>query len=81
MEVHSLIKSIVNDSSQVANLIDPRKRRKEETVEHYTFRKERGERIREIFSDIPIEKILNRELRDSIEHFDERLDNLVHRVS
>ena len=81
MEVHSLIKSIVNDSSQVANLIDPREKRKEETVEHYTFRKERGERIREIFSDIPIEKILNRELRDSIEHFDERLDNLVHRVS
>ncbi len=81
LEVHSLIKSIVNDSSHVANLIDPREKRKVETVEHYTFRKERGEHLKEIFNGVSVEKILNRELRDSIEHFDERLDNLVHSVS
>ena len=81
VEVHSLIKSIVNDSSHVANLIDPRERRKDEPIEHYIFRKERGKHLREIFNSISIEKILNRNLRDSIEHFDERLDNLVQSVS
>lgn len=81
MEVHSLIKSIVSDSSQVANLIDPRKKRKDETLEHYTFRKRRGEHLMKIFNGIPIEIILNRELRNSMEHFDERLDNLVHKIS
>ncbi len=81
MKVHSLIKSIINDSSQVANLVDPHKKRKDETSEHYIFRKERGENLRRIFIGIQIEQMLNRKLRDSIEHFDERLDSLVHSIS
>jgi hypothetical protein len=81
MEAHSLIKSIVSDASHVANLIDPGKKRKEETPGHYFFRKERGERLRKIFNSVKIEQILNRELRNSIEHLDERLDDLVHRIS
>ena len=81
IEAHSLIKLIITNSSHVANLIDPRTKKKDENEERYQFRKERGEFLKKIFNVIVIEEILQRELRDSIEHFDERLDNLVHSVS
>jgi hypothetical protein len=81
LEVHSLIKSIVNDSSHLANLIDPSTKKKDESEEHYKFWKERGEYLRKIFDGIVVEEILQKKLRNSIEHFDEKLDNLVHLVS
>ncbi len=80
-ESHSLIKSIVDDSAEVANLIQPRGKRKDESVEKYLFRKHRGEYLSNIFKNAMISEMLDHKLRDSIEHFDERLDRLTHDVS
>jgi hypothetical protein len=81
LESSSLVKSIIDDSAEVANLIQPRRKRKDETAESYLFRKHRGEYLSHIFKDITITEMLNRNVRDSIEHFDERLDRLIHTVS
>lgn len=81
MEIHSLIKSIVSDASQVAYLIEPRQARKNEPEHSSIFRKKRGEYLKNLFKKIEIKEITDRKLRDSIEHFDERLDNLVYTVS
>jgi hypothetical protein len=81
MQVHSIIKSIVSDSSQVSYLIEPRSPAKNEMEQKYVFRKERGEFLKNIFKDIEIKEMTDRKLRDSIEHFDERLDNLVHTIA
>ena len=81
LEVHSLIKSIVDDSTQVANLIQPHERRKDEPAEKYAYRKHRGEYLANLFRNITISEMLDHKLRDSIEHFDERLDRLAHTTS
>lgn len=80
-EAHSLIKSIVNNAAQVANLIDPRPKMRDEDKARYEFRKKRGDRLKGIFNGINVKIMLDRTLRNSIEHFDERLDNLVRKVS
>ena len=81
LESNSLIKSIVDDSAEVANLIQPRKKGKHEPLERYLFRKHRGEYLLNIFKNVTISEILDHKLRDSIEHFDERLDRLTHDIS
>lgn len=81
LESSSLVKSIVDDSAEIANLIQPRQRRKDEPIEKYLFRKHRGEYLFNIFKDITISEMLNRRIRDSLEHFDERLDHLTRDVS
>ena len=81
LESNSLIKSIVDDSAEVANLIQPRKKGKHEPLERYLFRKHRGEYLLNIFKNVTISEILDHKLRDSLEHFDERLDHLTRDVS
>ena len=81
LESNSLIKSIVDDSAEVANLIQPRERRKDEPTEKYLFRKHRGEYLFNFFKDVAISEILNHKIRDSIEHFDKKLDRLTHDIS
>lgn len=81
LESGSLVKSIVDDSAEVANLIQPRKRRKDEPMERYLFRKHRGEYLSNLFKNVTTSEILDRKVRDSIEHFDERVDRLTYDIS
>ncbi|MDG6928323.1 MAG: hypothetical protein JRN10_08430 [Nitrososphaerota archaeon] len=81
MESHSLIKSIVDDSTEVANLIRPHEKLKDEPNEKYLFRKHRGEYLSNLFNGVAITELLKHDLRNSLAHFDEKLDSLTHEIS
>lgn len=81
MEAFSLIKSIVDDSAQVANLISPSPQRKNEPEAKGVYRIERAKYLRGLIGEKLPAEILRQDVRDSLEHFDERLDRLTHRVS
>lgn len=75
-EIHSLIKSVIDESTQVKNLLKPRAHIGDESDDEYRYRKERGEQLSGLFRDIDLTEILRDDVRNSMEHFDERLDKL-----
>ncbi len=75
-EIHSLIKSVIDEAAQFKNFLRPRGKMSNESEEEYRFRLERGKVLSSLFSSVDLNEILRDDVRNSMEHFDERLDKL-----
>ena len=75
-EIHSLIKSVIDEAAQLKNMLMPRERIGGESEEERRFRKERGALLTSLFNSIDVYEILRDDVRNAMEHFDERLDRL-----
>ncbi len=74
LKTMSIVKSIVDDTFQLKNILWPRGAIKTEKQQTKEFRNKRGSTIRKIFDDLDLSEIKNENIRNSLEHFDERLD-------
>lgn len=74
-ELHSLIASILSDAANLKKLIiTPNTRLNAESGSQFRLRKMRAATLKETIKEIPLTEILNSKVRNTLEHFDEYLD-------
>lgn len=74
-ELHSVIASILADAANIKKMIiTPSMKLNGESGEQSRLRKERAKRLKELIGDIELKEILNHKVRNTLEHFDEYLD-------
>lgn len=74
-ELHSLIASILSDAANLKKLVvTPHTRLGGETGRLYRLRKARAAALREAIDGIQLVELLNSKIRNTLEHFDEYLD-------
>jgi hypothetical protein len=76
IEIHSLIKAVIDESAQLKRMLEPRKTLNGETEDQREFREQRGQSLSNLFRSIDISEIMKDDVRNAMEHFDERLDKL-----
>ncbi|PYB68365.1 hypothetical protein DMB44_04825 [Thermoplasma sp. Kam2015] len=76
MEIHSLIKVVIDEVTQLKNMLQPRKAISGEDENQRKFRDQRGQSLSDIFRSIDISEIMKNDVRNAMEQFDERLDRL-----
>lgn len=73
--LHSRINSVLIYATNIKNLIyTPKDKKKKESVKKYNMRKARAELFEGILSGLSIKEIKNNKVRNTLEHFDEYLD-------
>lgn len=73
-EITELVLGILSNAANIKKLMTPSQRKNKEPAWTYTFRVERSNMIKEFVSDLDISEIMNSSVRNSLEHFDEYLD-------
>jgi len=74
-EIHSIIASLLSNASNIKKLIDtPTGKLRGESSAQAKLRKERAEILNEKIQSIELTEILNQKIRNTLEHFDEYLD-------
>ena len=74
-DLHSLIASLLSDAANLKKLlITPNTRLNGESGRRFRLRKARAAALREVVSRISLAEILNPKVRNTLEHFDEYLD-------
>ena len=74
-EIHSTIASLLSDASNIKKLIDtPTGKLRGESSAQAKLRKERAEMLNAKIKSIELSEILNHKIRNTLEHFDEYLD-------
>ena len=74
-ELHSLIASILSDAANLRKLVvTPHTRLNGESGQQFRLRKARAAALREAIKDIELVELLNSKVRNTLEHFDEYLD-------
>lgn len=74
-ELHSVIASILADAANIKKmLVTPSAKMNGESGGQSRLRKERAKRLKDLISDIELKEILNHKVRNTLEHFDEYLD-------
>jgi hypothetical protein len=73
--LHSIIASLLSDASNIRKLIiTPDIKLKGESSSQFKLRKERANVLQEKIKSIELTEILNHKIRNTLEHFDEYLD-------
>jgi len=82
IEPHEIISSILNNASRLEKLFVIANQRDKETQSEYDFRRERGQLLRKIFlsKQRGVRELFKTSARNSIEHFDERIDVLMNKL-
>lgn len=81
-ELHAHIVSVLVNAANLKKLVyTGEKRYKNESVEVFRLRQKRSRVLRESLSGLKLEEILNNKVRNSLEHFDEYLDENIVRLS
>lgn len=75
-EVFTRISSIQVHSANIKKILFPTPRKKSEAEYKYTYRVNRTDEIQKYFDLDKISEIRNSDVRNSLEHYDERLDNI-----
>ncbi|GAB2880065.1 hypothetical protein GCM10027277_56610 [Pseudoduganella ginsengisoli] len=74
-ELHSLIASILSDAANLKKLlITASARLNGKSGRQYRLRKARAAALRALTSNVPLKEMLNAKVRNTLEHFDEYLD-------
>ena len=74
-EVHGLIASILSNAANIKKLLDTRaSQRKHESKIAYAMRQRRSKALSDILNGIELEFLLESKVRNTLEHFDEYLD-------
>lgn len=74
-ELHSLIASILSDAANLRKLVvTPHTRLSGETGRQFRLRKARAAALHEVIKGIQLVELLNSKVRNTLEHFDEYLD-------
>ena len=74
-EVHGLIASLLSNAANIKKLLDTRvSRKKGENKTAYAMRQRRSKALRDILNGIELEFLLDSKVRNTLEHFDEYLD-------
>lgn len=74
-ELHSKIASVLSDAANIKKLIvTPGVKLKGENGARFKLRKERGQQLSHIVAPLNLREILNHKVRNTLEHFDEYLD-------
>lgn len=73
-EITDLILGILSNAANIKKMMLPAGRGKGETAWAYTFRVDRCNLIKHFLHDIDTSEIMNSKVRNSLEHFDEYLD-------
>ncbi len=76
-EIHSNIIYILINSANIKKLLytSPHKR-KDESKKQFEYRINRSKDLQKLFAEIDISEIKNSKVRNSLEHFDEKLDDI-----
>ncbi len=81
-DTHNKITSLLNDAAGISRLIStPQKKGKGENDSSFALRVERARSIELFLGSIEISEIRNRKVRNSVEHFDEYLDDINYKFS
>lgn len=81
-EIHALIVAVLMNAAHIRKLLYTSETRyKNESVSVYKLRQQRSKILRRALSGIKLEEILNHKLRNSLEHFDEYLDENIVRLT
>jgi len=74
-ELHSLIASVLSDAANIKKLITtPSAKLRNESGVQTRLRKERARTLKALFNSIALNEILKHKVRNTLEHFDEYLD-------
>lgn len=74
-ELHSVIASILSDAANIKKLIiTPDSLGRNEPRYQFKLRKERARRLKDALNSVVLVEILNHKVRNTLEHFDEYLD-------
>ncbi|MDD2789159.1 MAG: hypothetical protein PHU40_00670 [Sulfurimonas sp.] len=74
-EIHSIIASLLSDASNIKKLIDtPMGKLRGESSTQAKLRKERAELLNKNIKSVELTEMLNHKIRNTLEHFDEYLD-------
>lgn len=73
-EIHSVIASLLSDAANLRKLIVEDAKRRSESEQQYKRRKKRVNALNEIISGIKLNEIKGTKVRNTLEHFDEYLD-------
>jgi len=74
LKLHTNISVALIASANLRKLVEPSQRRKSETAVSHSFRQRRAKTLRSILDGVPMDELLNSKVRNSLEHFDEYLD-------
>ncbi|BCU61222.1 hypothetical protein KLVA_33810 [Klebsiella variicola] len=75
-EITDLVLGILSNAANIKKLMSPSPRKNKEPAWNYTFRVDRSNMIKKFVSDLDTSEIMNSAVRNSLEHFDEYLDEL-----
>lgn len=74
-ELHSLIASILSDAANIKKIIiTPSSKLNGESGAQSRLRKERAKKLKDALGSVELKEILNHKVRNTLEHFDEYLD-------
>ncbi|MFM1691779.1 hypothetical protein [Aeromonas salmonicida] len=74
-DLHSLIASLLSDATNLKKLVvTPDTRLKGESGPRFRLRKARASELKKVIAGIELTEMLNAKIRNSLEHFDEYLD-------
>lgn len=81
-DLHSLIASILSDAANIKKMIvTPSAKLNGESGAQTRLRKERARRIKEALNAVELDEMLNHKVRNTLEHFDEYLDEVNIKIS
>jgi hypothetical protein len=81
-ELHSTIASILSDAANIKKLIRTSiAKQNGENGERFKLRKERARELSQTLGSLPLDELLNHKVRNTLEHFDEYLDEANYNIS
>ncbi|GAB1259007.1 hypothetical protein [Aurantivibrio plasticivorans] len=81
-DLHSTISSILTDAANIKKfLVTPSVKLNGESGPQFRLRKERAKKLKETLGDIELKEVLNHKVRNTLEHFDEYLDEANIKIS
>lgn len=81
-EIHAQIASVLSDAANIKKLIStPDVKLKGENGERFKLRKERARELSDVLASLEITELLNHKVRNTLEHFDEYLDEANYDIS
>lgn len=73
--VHFDIYRALSDAARIRLLVSPRTKRRDQTAEQYEVQQARTQWLSNVLAGLPLGEVLDPRVRNSLEHFDEYLDN------
>lgn len=81
-EIHSVIASLLSDAANIKKLVfTSSSKLRGENGERFKLRKERAKELSEFIAPLQIVELLNHKVRNTLEHFDEYLDEANYEIS